>query len=274
MNEMLLIDLETQDFRVESGIYEVACIAVRNYEIIDQLYLGKEIDGYMGRRKYGYGFHDISRDDEHVGKFKSFIAQYPYPIVAHNCPFDRKFLTYYNWISHEYPSYCSMRAIRMENGTLSSYALSNLISHYQIADEVEHDAMSDIMNVYQILKILQPRTWLPVGSKGIQVSSKQKPRDKDKIDLDIEQTHTLLGEVVCFTGTSIYQRSTMQEIAKVNGAEVSDNVTSNTTMLVVGVDAGSKLDKAQEKGISIISDDEFMKILNLYGKQVTSRKEE
>jgi len=32
-------------------------------------------------------------------------------------------------------------------------------------------------------------------------------------------------------------------------------------MLVVGLDAGSKLDKAQEKGISIISDDEeFMQM--------------
>jgi len=41
-------------------------------------------------------------------------------------------------------------------------------------------------------------------------------------------------------------------------------------MLVVGLDAGSKLDKAQERGISIISDEEFMQMLNLRGKDISA----
>ena len=78
----------------------------------------------------------------------------------------------------------------------------------------------------------------------------------------------LIGENVCFTGKSTYNRVTMEEIAIKNGAEISRNVTGNTTMLVVGLDAGSKLDKAQEKGISIISDEEFMNILDLSNVQI------
>lgn len=101
-------------------------------------------------------------------------------------------------------------------------------------------------------------------------SYKIKARSLESIDLNIDTTKILDGEFVCFTGKSDYPRNTMLEIAIKNGAEMSNNITSKTTMLVVGLDAGSKLDKAQEKGISIISDEEFMRMLNLTGKAITA----
>ena len=256
---------------MESGIYEVACLVVENYEVVNQLYLGKEISGYTGEKRYGFGFHDISQDGEYIGKFKEFLTKYPYPIVAHNCPFDRKFLVYYQWIATDYPAYCSMRAIRMADNTLGSYALHNLVKHYQVCERVDHTAMSDIDNVYKILKLVKPQTWLPVGTqKGRSYSKYVKPRALENIDLNIDTTNILDGEFVCFTGKSDYPRNTMLEIAIKNGAEMSNNITSKTTMLVVGLDAGSKLDKAQEKGISIISDEEFMQMLNLRGKDISA----
>lgn len=78
-----------------------------------------------------------------------------YPIVAHNCPFDRKFLVYYQWIAKDYPAFCSMRAIKRADNTLDSYALHNLVKHFKVANEVDHTAMSDIINVYEILKKLK-----------------------------------------------------------------------------------------------------------------------
>lgn len=165
MDKMILIDLETQDFSVHSGIFEVACLVVENFEVVDQLYLGKEIPGYKGERRYGFGFYDISKDEEHINRFRELLNKYPYPIVAHNCPFDRKFLVYYEWIKADYPAYCSMRAIRMADNSLGSYALHNLVAHYKVANEVEHTALSDIENVYKILQIVKPKTWLPVGTQ-------------------------------------------------------------------------------------------------------------
>ena len=189
LDRMLLIDIETQNFPVETGIYEVACLVIENYEIVDQLYLGKEIKGYKGKKRYGFGFHDISEDEEHKNKFKEFVNKYPYPIVAHNCPFDRKFLVYYQWITEEHPTYCSMRAIRMSDNTLGSYALHKLVKHYKVSDEVEHTAMSDIKNVYEILKRLKPQKWIPVGTKVRRSSyadKKTKARVLGDIDLNIE----------------------------------------------------------------------------------------
>lgn len=147
MDKMILIDIETQDFSVTSGIYEVACLVVENFEIVDKLYLGKEIPNYKGIRNYGNGFYDISEDRKYMNMFQDLIKKYPYPLVAHNCPFDRKFLVYYEWIKEDYPTYCSMRALRNSNQQLDSYSLQNLIKHYGIAEQVEHNAMSDIENV-------------------------------------------------------------------------------------------------------------------------------
>lgn len=165
VDKMILIDLETQDFSVHRGIYEVACLVVENLEIVDKLYLGKEIPGYKGSKRYGHGFYNISKDEEHVNKFKAFMNKYPYPIVAHNCPFDRKFLVHYEWIAPDYPAYCSMRAIKLADSKLGSYSLQNLVNHYGVADEVEHTALSDIENVYKILQIVKPKKWVQVGQK-------------------------------------------------------------------------------------------------------------
>ena len=46
------------------------------------------------------------------------------------------------------------------------------------------------------------------------------------------------------------------------GGEVVSSVSKNTDFVVVGEDAGSKLEKAKALGIKIISDNEFKKIIN------------
>lgn len=275
---MLLIDLETQSLPVESGIYEVACLAVEDYRIVDHLYLSKEIDGYFAPRSYGYGYHDISQEDEYIIQFQRFLSRYPYPLIAHNCPFDKKFLLYYGWVDEDYPFYCSMRAIRRENGALKSYAMGELVKHFGIAETTDHQAMSDVENLYKLLRLVRPQEWVPVGvSASSQSNSQQgtgkrkrksppkpKPRAIGDIDLPIPDTDILAGESVCFTGKSDYQRHIMQEVALKNGAQISNNVTSKTTLLVVGLNAGArKLDSAQERGIPIISDEYFMDMLSL-----------
>jgi DNA ligase (NAD+) len=45
------------------------------------------------------------------------------------------------------------------------------------------------------------------------------------------------------------------------GAKVSASVSSNTNLVVAGDNAGSKLKKALELGIKIISEDEWIKII-------------
>lgn len=262
MNKMLLVDLETQSFPVESGIFEVACLAVENYQIVGELYLGKSIKGYVGKKTHGFGFHDISLDSHYISKFKDFLKQYRFPIVAHNCPFDKKFLQYYGWVTENYPFYCSLQAIKKEVDCLDSYSMASLVKHFGIADSTDHQAMSDVLNLYELLKIIQPKHWMPVIS-GRRWMKPVKPRPLECIDLKIQTTKKLASEKICFTGESKFPRNIMQEIALKNGAELSCSITLTTTMLVVGVRPGRKLDRAQERDISIVSDKDFLKMLDL-----------
>ena len=72
----------------------------------------------------------------------------------------------------------------------------------------------------------------------------------------------LSGKKVVFTGSlSSLTREEAKEIAQKAGAKVASSVSSNTDILVVGENPGSKYDKARELGIEIISEDEFLALV-------------
>ena len=52
------------------------------------------------------------------------------------------------------------------------------------------------------------------------------------------------------------------EIIKALGGNLQSTVTKTTTLVIVGENAGSKLEKAREKGIKIINENDFLKIIN------------
>ena len=74
----------------------------------------------------------------------------------------------------------------------------------------------------------------------------------------------LAGQMVVLTGTlPTYKRSEAQKIIEENGGTCQSSVTSKTTLVLAGEDAGSKLEKATKLGIKIIDEAEFRKLLNL-----------
>jgi DNA ligase (NAD+) len=72
----------------------------------------------------------------------------------------------------------------------------------------------------------------------------------------------LTGEVVVITGTlDSLTRDEARAAARTAGATVTDAVSRKTTLLVTGGEPGSKLRKAQELGVRIVGEAEFLALL-------------
>jgi DNA ligase (NAD+) len=73
----------------------------------------------------------------------------------------------------------------------------------------------------------------------------------------------LSGQSFLFTGTMMQlKRSDAEELVEKNGGKVVSGVSSKLNYLVVGADAGSKLEKAKRiHTIKIISEEDFIKML-------------
>ena len=70
------------------------------------------------------------------------------------------------------------------------------------------------------------------------------------------------GQTFVLTGTlSRYGRREAQEIIEKFGGKASGSVSKKTTFVLAGEDAGSKLRKANELGITVISEDEFEEMI-------------
>jgi len=70
------------------------------------------------------------------------------------------------------------------------------------------------------------------------------------------------GMTFVLTGTlSRFDRKTAEGLIQERGGKASGSVSKRTTYVVAGEEAGSKLKKAQELGIPVLSEDEFAKLL-------------
>ncbi len=73
---------------------------------------------------------------------------------------------------------------------------------------------------------------------------------------------TLVGKTFVFTGSlEIYTRKEAQKLVESHGARASGSVSKNTDYVIAGAGAGSKLTRAKELGVSILSEQEFENLL-------------
>jgi DNA ligase (NAD+) len=74
----------------------------------------------------------------------------------------------------------------------------------------------------------------------------------------------ILGKVFVITGTlPSLKRLEAKEMIQAQGGKVTDSVSKKTDYVVVGAEAGSKLTKAQELGITCLSEAELVKLLSI-----------
>ena len=77
-----------------------------------------------------------------------------------------------------------------------------------------------------------------------------------------KKSEILLGKTVCVTGSfDNYSRNDIVSMIEENSGKASSSVSKKTSFLIAGESAGSKLNKANELGIEVLSIDDFIKII-------------
>ncbi len=78
----------------------------------------------------------------------------------------------------------------------------------------------------------------------------------------VKVASTVTGKTVVFTGTlEKISRNEAKAQAERLGAKVASAVSKKTDYLIAGAEAGSKLDKARELGVAVLSEDEWIALL-------------
>ena len=108
------------------------------------------------------------------------------------------------------------------------------------------------------------------------ITGRTNKRSKDGITI-IEEKEIVggifSGEKVVLTGSlKNYKRSEAGKIIEENGGEIMSSVSKQTTLVIAGEEAGSKLTKANELGIKVIDEEIFIEICKLESKEEVKEK--
>jgi DNA ligase (NAD+) len=86
----------------------------------------------------------------------------------------------------------------------------------------------------------------------------------DRIEVVDTQAATLTGKTYVITGTlENYSRQQAGELLKQRGAKVSSSVSKKTTAVIAGDKPGSKVDKAQQLGVTILDERGFEQLIEV-----------
>ncbi len=127
-------------------------------------------------------------------------------------------------------------------------AKQQLSAIYGIGDVVALSIVqwfSNLDNLYQIQRLLEYVDVHDVVKKG-NASTNEKIARK---------TFVLTGTLESMS------RDEAKELIKERGGEVSSSVSKNTDYVLAGAEAGSKLAKAEELGVTVLTEEEFKKML-------------
>lgn len=95
-----------------------------------------------------------------------------------------------------------------------------------------------------------------LAALGVQIEA-----DADSPKEQVEQT--LSGKTFVITGTLSMERSDAEKLIKARGGKPTSSVSKKTDYVVVGANPGSKLQKAQELGITVLDEGQFKLLLGV-----------
>jgi DNA ligase (NAD+) len=145
-------------------------------------------------------------------------------------------------------------------------AARKLADHFHDLDTLAHASMDELQQAEDVGPVMAQsiRDFFdnPRNQAVIDKLRKAGLKMKEKAAPKAAATGPFAGKTVVVTGTlSKLSREEAKEALRKAGAIVTDSVSKKTDFLIVGEDAGSKLDKANKLGVKTLNENEFLKML-------------
>ncbi len=146
-------------------------------------------------------------------------------------------------------------------GEETAYDLAKSFSSIEKIQEAKYEEIESIYGVGPIVA-KSVFNWFKEKDNKILIKNLLKyVKIEDNNSLNIKN-NKFDGKTFVFTGTMKMDRIKAQERVRELGGEVSSSVSKNTTFVVAGENAGSKLDKAKELNVQIIDESKFLEMVN------------
>jgi DNA ligase (NAD+) len=145
-------------------------------------------------------------------------------------------------------------------------AARKLADHFHDLDALANASMDELQQAEDVGLVMAQsiRDFFdnPRNQAVIEKLRKAGVKMKEKAASKAVTTGPFVGKTVVVTGTlTKFSRDDAKEVLRKAGANVTDSVSKKTDFLIVGEDAGSKLDKARTLGVETVTEAEFLKML-------------
>ncbi len=144
---------------------------------------------------------------------------------------------------------------------------SILASHFGTLDNLRNATAKNLAGIHEIGQTMADSVtaWFsePRHSELIDKLILVGVRPQESAALQV--SNDLAGKSFVFTGTlTKLKREQAEEIVRARGGRASSSVSRNTSFVVAGDAAGSKLEKAQILGVPILSEEDFIELVGNY----------
>jgi DNA ligase (NAD+) len=150
---------------------------------------------------------------------------------------------------------------------VGEYAARLLAKNFEKLEDLDHVKPESIMEIKQMGEKLAAsisrffndkanlRTLDTLKKLGLKISNPDFEGGKKK------EKGPLEGLTIVITGTLSRPRNVLEDLIEGLGGHAAGSVSKKTDYVLAGEEAGSKLDKARELGVKIISEEEFNRLI-------------
>jgi DNA ligase (NAD+) len=144
---------------------------------------------------------------------------------------------------------------------IGEIAAKQIARHFGTMDAIMAATVDDVLAVHGIGEILAESlvSWF-ADPKAQKLIEKLRGHGLTFVEPQSQSGDALKGKTVVITGTlPTLSREQAGALVEANGGRVSSSVSKKTSFVVVGDDAGSKLEKAKQLGVETIDEAELLR---------------